>query len=139
VFLLKEGKAKQHVMRDFSKTPINTDEELNNWLKFYNMSAPLVTVGTLINSDHVTTDIFLFWFFDRILFSRGWTCESNTSTASATTAKLDTTTSTSLLTQSSIWGTSTPAKRSTALTDPLRLTNLAGTEPQEWFNANKNC
>jgi hypothetical protein len=52
VFLLKEGKAKQHVMRDFSKTPINTDEELNNWLKFYNMSAPLVTVGTLINSDH---------------------------------------------------------------------------------------
>ncbi|KAJ3643942.1 hypothetical protein Zmor_026622 [Zophobas morio] len=52
VFLLKEGKAKQHVMRDFSKTPINTDEKLNNWLKFYNMSAPLVTVGTLINNDH---------------------------------------------------------------------------------------
>ncbi|EFA09460.2 ester hydrolase C11orf54 homolog isoform X2 [Tribolium castaneum] len=51
-FLLKEGKAKQHVMRDFSKTPINTDEELNNWLKFYNMRAPLVAVGTLINNDH---------------------------------------------------------------------------------------
>ncbi|RZB40837.1 DUF1907 domain containing protein [Asbolus verrucosus] len=52
VFLLKEGKAKQHVMRDFSKIPINTDDELNNWLKFYNMSAPLITVGTLINNDH---------------------------------------------------------------------------------------
>ncbi|XP_072386779.1 ester hydrolase C11orf54 homolog isoform X1 [Diabrotica undecimpunctata] len=51
VFLLKEGKAKQHVMRDFSKTPIENEEMLNQWLKFYNMSAPLIAVGTLVNGD----------------------------------------------------------------------------------------
>nr|CAI5837138.1 unnamed protein product [Callosobruchus analis] len=51
VFLLKEGKAKQHVMRDFSKMRIETEEQLNNWLKFYNMSAPLIALGTLVNCD----------------------------------------------------------------------------------------
>lgn len=50
-FLLKEGKAKQHVMPDFSPTPINTDDEVNNWLRFYNMSAPLIAVGTLASAD----------------------------------------------------------------------------------------
>ncbi|KAF6206891.1 hypothetical protein GE061_018127 [Apolygus lucorum] len=50
-FLLKEGRAKQHVMRDFTKTPINTEEELNNWLTFHDMSAPLVAVGTLISNE----------------------------------------------------------------------------------------
>ena len=53
-FLLKEGKAKQHVMPDFSKTPINTEEELNNWLNFFNMSAPLIAVGTLVSADPVS-------------------------------------------------------------------------------------
>ncbi|XP_074030692.1 ester hydrolase C11orf54 homolog isoform X3 [Leptinotarsa decemlineata] len=51
VFLLKEGKAKQHVMRDFSKTPIENEEQLNKWLKFFNMSAPLIALGTLVNGD----------------------------------------------------------------------------------------
>uniref|UniRef100_A0A6B2EA11 DUF1907 domain-containing protein n=1 Tax=Phlebotomus kandelakii TaxID=1109342 RepID=A0A6B2EA11_9DIPT len=50
-FLLKTGKAHQHVMQDFSKTPIYTEEELNNWLKFYNMPAPLVAVGTLVTNE----------------------------------------------------------------------------------------
>ncbi|XP_018574995.1 ester hydrolase C11orf54 homolog isoform X2 [Anoplophora glabripennis] len=50
-FLIKEGKVKQHVMRDFSKTPLENEEDLNNWLKFYNMSAPLVALGTLVNGD----------------------------------------------------------------------------------------
>lgn len=50
-FLLVEGKVKQHVMTDFSKTPINTEEQLNNWLRFYNMSAPLVALGTFVSSD----------------------------------------------------------------------------------------
>ncbi|XP_044739972.1 ester hydrolase C11orf54 homolog [Chrysoperla carnea] len=47
-FLLKEGQAKQHVMPDFSKTPITSGEDFNDWLKFYNMSAPLIAVGTLV-------------------------------------------------------------------------------------------
>lgn len=50
-FLLKEGKVKQHVMPDFSKTPINSDEDLNKWLKFFEMSAPLVAVGTFATCD----------------------------------------------------------------------------------------
>lgn len=53
VFLLKEGKGKFHVMRDFSKTPIENEDQLNKWLKFYNMSAPLIGVGTLVNNDGV--------------------------------------------------------------------------------------
>ena len=58
-FLLKEGKAKQHIMPDFSKKPINTDEEVNEWLHFYNMSAPLIAVGTLVSSDPVSLNIFI--------------------------------------------------------------------------------
>ncbi|XP_051174439.1 ester hydrolase C11orf54 homolog [Leptopilina boulardi] len=50
-FLLKEGKAKQHVMQDFSKIPLKTEEDLNNWLKFYNMSAPLIAVGTFVSAE----------------------------------------------------------------------------------------
>ncbi|XP_071447013.1 ester hydrolase C11orf54 homolog [Hetaerina americana] len=50
-FLLKEGTAKHHVMPDFSSVPLNTEDELNNWLKFYNFTAPLVSVGTLVTAD----------------------------------------------------------------------------------------
>lgn len=51
VFLLKEGKAKQHVMDEFSKTPLNTEEDLNNWLTFHEMPAPLIAVGTLVTNE----------------------------------------------------------------------------------------
>jgi hypothetical protein len=51
VFIMKEGKAKQHVMDQFSKTPIHTDEELNNWLKFFHMSAPLIALGTFVTDE----------------------------------------------------------------------------------------
>jgi hypothetical protein len=50
-FIMKEGKAKQHVMDQFSKTPLHTEEDLNNWLKFYNMPAPLVAVGTFVSNE----------------------------------------------------------------------------------------
>lgn len=59
VFIMKAGKAKQHVMRDFSSTPINTDEEVNNWLKFYDMSAPLIAVGTLVSTDPVNRQLVI--------------------------------------------------------------------------------
>ncbi|KAF5292596.1 hypothetical protein FQA39_LY13929 [Lamprigera yunnana] len=51
-FLVKEGKVKQHVMPDFSKTPLNSDDDLLHWLRFFNMSAPLVATGTLVTGDH---------------------------------------------------------------------------------------
>lgn len=50
-FVMKEGKAKQHVMDDFSTTPIHTDEDVNNWLKFFNMPAPLIAVGTFVTNE----------------------------------------------------------------------------------------
>lgn len=53
-FLLKEGKAKQHVMPDFSKTPLNTPADLDDWLKFYDMSAPLIAVGTFVSAETVS-------------------------------------------------------------------------------------
>lgn len=40
-------------MPDFSTTPINSDVEVDKWLKFYEMSAPLIAVGTLISGDYV--------------------------------------------------------------------------------------
>lgn len=53
-FLVKNGKAYQHVMDNFSETPINTDEELNEWLYFFHMSAPLVAVGTMATGEYVS-------------------------------------------------------------------------------------
>lgn len=55
LFLLKNGKAYQHVMRDFSTTPINTMNELNQWLKFFEMPAVLHALGTLVTHEHVST------------------------------------------------------------------------------------
>lgn len=54
VFLIKEGKVYQHVMPDFSKVPINSDDELKQWLKFYEMKAPIIALGTLMTADPVS-------------------------------------------------------------------------------------
>lgn len=51
VFVMKEGKAKQHVMSQFSSTPLHTEEDLNNWLTFHEHSAPLIAVGTFVTSE----------------------------------------------------------------------------------------
>lgn len=51
IFLLKQGAAKQHVMRDFPKKPINSEAELNKWLAFYEMPAVLNAVGTLVTQE----------------------------------------------------------------------------------------
>ncbi|XP_011503427.1 PREDICTED: uncharacterized protein LOC105366625 [Ceratosolen solmsi marchali] len=50
-FVIKEGKVKQHVMPDFSDKPLNNLQELNNWLHFYDMTAPLIAVGTFISAE----------------------------------------------------------------------------------------
>nr|CAD7588373.1 unnamed protein product [Timema genevievae] len=46
-----ESKAKQHIMPEFSKVPLNSDEDVENWLRFYDMSPPLIAVGTLVSHD----------------------------------------------------------------------------------------
>lgn len=48
MFVLRSGKAKHFVMPNFSDTPIYTEEELQNWLTFHEISSTLTTIGTLI-------------------------------------------------------------------------------------------
>ena len=36
---------------DFSETPIKTEEQMNNWLKFFEMEGPLICLGNLITYD----------------------------------------------------------------------------------------
>ncbi|XP_071093476.1 ester hydrolase C11orf54-like [Haliotis cracherodii] len=50
-FLIESGKANLHIMPDFSKTPLKSDEDVNNWLKFFEMDAPLVCLGELVSHD----------------------------------------------------------------------------------------
>jgi hypothetical protein len=36
-------------MPDFSPCPLNTDEDVNNWLKFYTVPAPFTVLSVLIS------------------------------------------------------------------------------------------
>ncbi|XP_003385232.1 PREDICTED: ester hydrolase C11orf54 homolog [Amphimedon queenslandica] len=51
VFMIKKGKAKLHIMPDFSQTPLTTNEGVNKWLQFYNMSSPLTCLSVFISCD----------------------------------------------------------------------------------------
>lgn len=51
VFVILKGKAKLHVMPDFSLTPLITDEQKQEWLKFYDIEAPLVCLSVLHSHD----------------------------------------------------------------------------------------
>ncbi|XP_025088860.1 ester hydrolase C11orf54 homolog [Pomacea canaliculata] len=51
VFVIEKGKANLHVMPDFPCAPLSSDEEVDEWLKFYEMNAPLVCVGELVSHD----------------------------------------------------------------------------------------
>lgn len=51
VFLVEKGKAKLHIMPDFSKTPLNSDEDVDSWLKYFEMDAILVCLGELVSHD----------------------------------------------------------------------------------------
>lgn len=51
VILIETSKVKVHVMRDFSKTPLHSETDLNNWLKFYEVDTPLVGLGYLVSHD----------------------------------------------------------------------------------------
>ncbi|KAG9201887.1 hypothetical protein G6514_005304 [Epicoccum nigrum] len=51
VFLISKGKAKLHIMPDFSLVPLITDEQKQKWLKFYETEAPLVCLSVLHSHD----------------------------------------------------------------------------------------
>ncbi|KYO43016.1 ester hydrolase C11orf54 homolog [Alligator mississippiensis] len=51
-FVIQKGKAKMHIMPpEFSACPLNTDEEVNNWLKFFEVKAPLVCQPVIVSRD----------------------------------------------------------------------------------------
>ncbi|XP_045598029.1 ester hydrolase C11orf54 homolog [Procambarus clarkii] len=50
-FRLVEGSAWCHVMPDFSSAPLSCDKDINKWLRFFDMPAPMVFLSTLISKD----------------------------------------------------------------------------------------
>ncbi|CAK1582385.1 unnamed protein product [Parnassius mnemosyne] len=50
-FLLRAGRVKHHVMPDFSATPLCSDSDVDNWLHYFEMRAPITHVGTLVTGD----------------------------------------------------------------------------------------
>uniref|UniRef100_A0A3Q4AUL8 DUF1907 domain-containing protein n=1 Tax=Mola mola TaxID=94237 RepID=A0A3Q4AUL8_MOLML len=51
-FIIQRGKAKIHIMpREFSACPLNTDDDVNNWLKHFEVSAPLICQSVLVSRD----------------------------------------------------------------------------------------
>ena len=39
---------------DFSKTPITSEEQMNTWLQFFEMSGPITCMGYVISADPVS-------------------------------------------------------------------------------------
>ncbi|KAJ0044091.1 hypothetical protein NL108_006791, partial [Boleophthalmus pectinirostris] len=51
-FVIQKGKAKIHIMpREFSACPLNTNDEVNNWLKHFEVCAPLICQSVLVSKD----------------------------------------------------------------------------------------
>lgn len=53
VFFLNNAPSKNHVMRDFSKTPLNTDEDVDKWLRYFEFDPPMLFQSVLVTSDAV--------------------------------------------------------------------------------------
>ncbi|KAE9418757.1 hypothetical protein Angca_003366 [Angiostrongylus cantonensis] len=51
IFLLGEGEAKLHVMPDFPGCQFSSTEEVNKWLQFFTMKAPLVCASVFHSYD----------------------------------------------------------------------------------------
>ncbi|XP_001513115.1 ester hydrolase C11orf54 homolog [Ornithorhynchus anatinus] len=51
-FVIQKGKAKVHIMPpEFSSCPLNSDEDVNNWLKFFEVKAPLICQTVFVSRD----------------------------------------------------------------------------------------
>lgn len=51
VFVIKRGRANLHVMSDFPKKPLETQADLDNWLRRFEMDAPLICLSVLHSGD----------------------------------------------------------------------------------------
>jgi hypothetical protein len=59
-FVLREGRVKHHVMPDFSTTPLCSDADVDSWLHYFEMRAPITHVGTLVTGDLVSITLIGF-------------------------------------------------------------------------------
>ncbi|CAH2086971.1 unnamed protein product [Euphydryas editha] len=50
-FVLREGSVRHHVMPDFSASALRSDADVDRWLTFHEMRAPITHVGTLVTGD----------------------------------------------------------------------------------------
>ncbi|KTG42451.1 hypothetical protein cypCar_00024613 [Cyprinus carpio] len=51
-FVIQKGKAKIHIMPpEFSACPLNTNEDVNNWLRHFEISAPLIFQTVMVSRD----------------------------------------------------------------------------------------
>lgn len=50
-FRMKKGIAKIHIMPEFSKTPLTSEAEVEKWLKFFDMKAPMVFMSVFVSRD----------------------------------------------------------------------------------------
>lgn len=51
VFVIRSGKVKMHVMPDFPRQPFQDDKDVDRWLRFYDMQAPIVCLSALHAGD----------------------------------------------------------------------------------------
>ncbi|CAB3397608.1 unnamed protein product [Caenorhabditis bovis] len=51
VFIIREGKAKLHVMPDFPGCPFENAEHVDKWLRYFEMDAPLVCTTVIHSTD----------------------------------------------------------------------------------------
>ncbi|CAG9783497.1 unnamed protein product [Diatraea saccharalis] len=51
-FLLAAGRARMHVMPQFADAALCSDEDVERWLHFFEMRAPIAHLGTLVTGDH---------------------------------------------------------------------------------------
>ncbi|MCL4128494.1 UNVERIFIED_CONTAM: hypothetical protein GTU68_033486, partial [Idotea baltica] len=50
-FLMKKGTAKIHVMPQFSKTALKSEDDVNKWLNFFDMKGPMVFMSVFVSRD----------------------------------------------------------------------------------------
>ncbi|XP_062503998.1 ester hydrolase C11orf54 homolog [Corticium candelabrum] len=51
VFVIQNSKARVHVMPKFSEKPLDTDDDVAQWLRFYDMDPPLTCLSVFISHD----------------------------------------------------------------------------------------
>jgi len=51
LFRVTDSSTKIHVMRDFSETPLKSEEDVNTWLKFFHIKPPMLFQSVLVSSD----------------------------------------------------------------------------------------